>query len=191
MRRSPALPLLLLAACTQPAIPPPPPSATPNPPSPPPVAVAPATPAPAETLDRLDARRPLALLPQMAAHQKQNMREHLEAVQAIVAGLGASDFAAVERAASRIGYSEQMGAMCNHMGAGDPEFTPTAIRFHKTADTIAEAARARDREKVVTALAATLATCTGCHATWKQRVVDESEWTRLTSAAPPAMHHGR
>jgi cytochrome c553 len=124
----------------------------------------------------------------MANHQKQNMREHLVAVQEITAALASDDFAAVEKAVGRIGFSEQMGQMCTHMGAGAPGFTEQAIAFHHTADRIAEAARSHDRKGVVTAFAATLSTCTACHAAWKQQVVDEPTWTRLTATAAPAPH---
>ena len=48
------------------------------------------------------------------------------------------------RAASRIGYSEEMGRMCSHMGMGAPGFTETALQFHRTADTIGTAAKQRD-----------------------------------------------
>lgn len=143
-------------------------------------------------LDQLDTRKPMPLLPMMANHQKQNMREHLEAVQGIMAALVVDDFAAMELAAKRIGYSEQMGMMCTHMGAAAPGFTEQAMAFHKTADGITAAAHNRDRAGVLVALNATLQTCTGCHATWKQQVVDEATWQKLTGTAPPmhgaAMH---
>ena len=139
----------------------------------------------AEALDRMDTRVPVPLLPMMASHQKQNMRDHLVAVQEIVSALAADDFAGVERAAGRIGFSEQMGQMCTHMGAGAPGFTEQALAFHHTADRIATAARERDRARVLTELGATLQACTSCHAAWKQRVVDETTWQKLTSAAPP------
>lgn len=141
-----------------------------------------------DALDRMDTRAPVPLLPMMANHQKQNMRDHLVAVQEIVAALATDDFAAVERAAGRIGFSEQMGQMCTHMGAGAPGFTEQALNFHHTADRISAAARDRDRARVMTELGATLQTCTSCHAAWKQQVVDEPTWTRLTSSAPPT--HG-
>lgn len=139
-------------------------------------------------LDQLDTRAPLPLLPMMANHQEQNMRDHLLAVQEIVTAVGSEDYAAVERAAGRIGFSEQMGQMCTHMGAGAPGFTEKALAFHHTADRIAVAARAKDRARVLSELGATLETCTSCHAAWKQQVVDEATWTRLTSAAPPTHH---
>jgi len=139
-----------------------------------------------EMLDGMDKRRPVPLLPMMADHQKQNMRDHLLAVQEIVAALAGDDFAAVEKAATRIGSSEQMARMCTHMGAGAPGFTDQALAFHRTADQVAAAARERDRTRVLNALGATLQTCTSCHATWKQQVVDEAAWERLTSSPPPA-----
>lgn len=158
-----------------------------------PVAVAAQTssggPDPQQNLDRMDARRPLPLLPMMAHHQKQNMRDHLAAVQEIIAAMAREDFAAVESAAGRIGYSEQMGRTCSHMGAAAPGFAEQALAFHRTADTIAAAARQKDRDAVLRALSGTLQICTSCHATWKQQVVDEATWSRVT-AEPPAGDHG-
>jgi hypothetical protein len=138
-----------------------------------------------------DARRPLPLLAMMADHQKQSMRDHLVAVQEIVAAIAMDDYAAVEKSAGRIGYSEQMGQMCTHMGAAAPGFTEQAMAFHHTADRIADAARARDRSRVLAELGATLKTCTECHSAWKQQVVDEATWRQLTSAPQPATgeHH--
>jgi hypothetical protein len=142
----------------------------------------------AEALDRMDTRSPVPLLPMMASHQKQNMRDHLLAVQQIVAALAADDYPAVERAVGRIGFSEQMGQMCTHMGAAAPGFTEQALTFHHTADRIAAAAKARDRGRVLTEFAATLQTCTACHALWKQQVVDDQTWSRLTATAAPTGH---
>ncbi|HXI56648.1 MAG TPA: cytochrome c [Polyangia bacterium] len=124
----------------------------------------------------------------MADHQKHDMRDHLLAVQEIVIAASSDDFGGVERAAGRIGYSEQMGQMCTHMGMGAPGFTQQALNFHHTADTIAAAARQHDRAAVMRALGATLQTCTGCHAAFRQSVVDEATWTRLASV-PAAGEH--
>lgn len=141
----------------------------------------------AELLEQMDTRTPLPLLPQMANHQKQNMRDHLAAVEEMVAALATDDFTGVERSAARLGFSEQMGQMCTHLGAGAPGFSEQALNFHHTADRISAAAREHDRKRVLTELGATLHTCTSCHAAWKQQVVDASTWTRLTSSLPP-MH---
>jgi cytochrome c556 len=133
-----------------------------------------------------DARKPLALTAMMAEHQKQNMREHLAAVQAIVAAIARDDMNAVAKASARIGYSEAMGQMCAHMGAATPGFTPMALNFHHVADTIGEAARRGDRAGVLTALDRTLQTCVACHAAYRQEVVDEATWNRLTAGGSPA-----
>jgi hypothetical protein len=171
--------LVLLAGCPTPSPPPAPtPSAAP---------VAPASDA-QQALDGLDARIPVPLVPMMAHHQKQNMQDHLLAVQEIVMALAVDDYATIERSAERIGFSEQMGQTCTHMGAGAPGFTEQALHFHHTADTVAAAARERDRAAVTRALGATLQTCTGCHAAYRQSVVDEATWARLTSTPAPAGH---
>lgn len=141
----------------------------------------------------MDHRKPVPLIPMMANHQKQEMRDHLLAVQEIITAAGKKDFAGVQKAASRIGYSEQMGMMCKHMGAGAPGFTKAALEFHHTADGIGEAAKKKDMTGVMTALASTLQTCTNCHKTYKQQVVDEATWAKLTGQAAPMspMHmHG-
>jgi cytochrome c556 len=136
-------------------------------------------------LASMDQRTPLPLPAVMAEHQKQNMREHLMAVQGVVAAIARGDMDGVAKAASRIGYSEAMGQMCEHMGAAAPGFTERALDFHHTADTIGEAARRGDRAAVLTALDRTLQACVGCHATYRQEVVDEATWQRLTGAAAP------
>jgi hypothetical protein len=132
------------------------------------------------TLDGLDARTALPLLPMMAHHQKQNMRDHLVAVQEIVAAVANEDLAAVERAAGRLGSSESMAQMCTHMGAGAAGFTERALEFHRTADTISVAARKGDSPAVLQALGKTLNACTGCHAAFKQQVVNEGTWSQIT-----------
>ena len=117
------------------------------------------------------------------------MRDHLVAVQEIVSALATRDYAAVEKAAVRIGYSEQMGRMCTHMGAGAPGFTAQALSFHHTADKIGDAAKKQDADAVLKALGETLATCTTCHAAFKQQVVDDATWTAATQMSPPSSAH--
>jgi len=164
-------------------------ASTAPPPAPPPTDTARDATAPLAELERLDARTPVPLMPMMASHQKQSMRDHLAAVQEIVAALAADDLPAVEKAASRIGTSEQMAQMCSHVGAAAPGFAEQALAFHRTADGIGAAARDRDRKRVLTELDATLRACTSCHAAWKQQVVDEPTWQRLTASDPPAGEH--
>lgn len=129
----------------------------------------------------LDARAPLPLTAVMAEHQKRNMREHLAAVQEIVVALAADDLAAAGTAARKLGSSDTMTQMCQHMGAGAAGFTEKALAFHRTADTIATAAGKGDKPGVVRALGDTLQACVGCHAAYRQEVVDQATWERRTS----------
>ena len=78
--------------------------------------------------------------------------------------------------------------MCTHMGAGAAGFAEQALDFHRTADRIGEAARKRDKAGVVAQLSVTLQACTTCHAAWRQEVVDEQTWNRLTATAAPTGH---
>lgn len=126
----------------------------------------------------------MPLLPRMAVHQKQQMRSHLEAVQAIVNGLSTMDFAMLERSALQMGYSQSMAAMCQRMGQAAPGFTERAVQFHKSADQIALAARAHDGAAVQRALHTTLAHCTSCHAQYRQEVVDQATLDALIRKSP-------
>ncbi|MCI0536609.1 MAG: hypothetical protein L0Z50_15425 [Verrucomicrobiales bacterium] len=45
-----------------------------------------------QLVDPLDKRIPVPLLGRMAAHQRENMRDHLAAVQEIIAAVSAGDF---------------------------------------------------------------------------------------------------
>jgi hypothetical protein len=150
----------------------------------PPSAEAPTS--PEAKLAAMDQRTPVPLLPMMANHQKQNMRDHLLAVQEIIAAVATKDFDAVQSSVARIGYSEQMGRMCQHMGAGAPGFTELALKFHHGAERIGAAAKAQDSDAVLAALSTTLTTCTSCHQTFRQQVVDEGTWTSVTKTTPSA-----
>lgn len=143
---------------------------------------------PGDTLDRMDARTPVPLLPMMAHHQKQNMRDHLAAVEDIITASTRREFVAVDAAARRLGYSEAMGKMCTHMGKGAPGFAQAALTFHHAADQIGVAARKRDDDAVFLALGQTLAHCTSCHSSYKQQVVDEATWSLLAAAEAPHGH---
>lgn len=142
-------------------------------------------------MEKLDTRVPVPLLPHMANHQKENMRDHLLAVQEIALGAARNDFSAIDEAATKLGLSPGMEGMCNHMGMGAAGFTEQALKFHRSADDIAAAARKRDSPEVMKALGVTLQLCTGCHATYRQKIVDEATWTRLTATtAPSPRAHG-
>lgn len=135
---------------------------------------------PVEALAALDPRTPVPLQPMMAWHQKQNMMDHLVAIQEINSGVADEDWPKVEAAAARIGSSPEMRTMCEHMGAGAEGFTELALEFHSRADTIADAAKAQDPTGVMKATGHTLQACTSCHAAYRQDVVSATQWTRMT-----------
>jgi hypothetical protein len=127
----------------------------------------------------------------MAWHQKQNMNDHLVAIQQITAALAREDWEGVAQASARIESSPQMQQMCEHMGAGADGFTEYALEFHRRADQIAVAARTQSTAAVLSATANTLQACTSCHATYRQEVVDSATWTARTGAVHDAtMGHG-
>jgi hypothetical protein len=136
-----------------------------------------------------DNRASVPLTPPMALHQKENMRDHLIAIEEILTALAARDFDTVRAAASRIGYSPETEQMCEHMGAGAEGFTERALHFHRTADRIAEAAQQGDFEGSLAAVAETLATCNSCHRTFRQELVDSAAWMGTTGTAPPSDEH--
>lgn len=148
---------------------------------------------PADHLATLDPRKPVPLMPMMAWHQKQNMQQHLQAIEQIIAAAAVGDWGAVAQAAKSIESSPQMQQMCQHMGMGAEGFTQMALAFHKRADAIAPAAKKQDLKAVLAATANTLQACNGCHAAYRQDVVDAATWQTRTGAAPPmgGGHHGR
>jgi hypothetical protein len=140
---------------------------------------------PTQQLAAMDGRKPVPLLPMMANHQKQNMRDHLVTIQEIIAALATRDYAAVQKAATRIESSPQTAMMCSHMGAGAAGFTEQGMLFHQTADQIGAAAAKQDFEGTLQAVSQTLKTCTTCHATYQQDVVDQATWEAATQMKAP------
>lgn len=134
-----------------------------------------------EALASMDPRKPVPLMPMMAWHQKQNMNDHLAAVQAIVEGTARDDWSGVAEAAKRIGSSPRMQQMCEHMGAGADGFAEAGVEFHRRADGILAAAERADGAGVLAATASTLSACVSCHATYRQEVVDNETWTQRTA----------
>lgn len=163
------------------------------PPPPAPAATSPAGCGPIDALAQMDPRKPVPLQPMMAWHQKQNMMEHLLSIQKITGALAVEDWEGVAKASAMIESSPQMQRMCQHMGAGADGFTDIALDFHRRADKIAEAAKAKDAAAVLKATEHTLEACTTCHAAYRQEVVDAETWqARTGSEHDPAMHgHGQ
>lgn len=147
--------------------------------------------APYDALAAMDPRTPVPLQPMMAWHQKQNMMEHLVAIERITGALAVDDWEGVAEASRLIESSPQMQMMCQHMGAGAPGFTDLALEFHRRADAIGVAARAQDGPEVLRATSHTLQACTSCHANFRQDVVSAATWqARTGSSHNPTGGHG-
>ena len=134
---------------------------------------------PQQQLAMLDVRNPVPVHPRMANHQRANMRDHLVVVMEVLQALANEDFEAVERSTERIAYSTRMGRMCGRMGAAAAGFADMGIFFHRTADTIIEAARKKDTKATLTAVSNTLATCAACHESYRQELVSINDWQEL------------
>ncbi len=194
-----AIAVLMLGACKKGSEGQPAPKAEPAPAAAAdPAPAKPAAPDPIAQLAAMDSRKPVPLQPMMAWHQKQNMQQHLVAIQRITAALAKDDWDEVAAAAKLIESSPEMQMMCQHMGAGADGFTEQALDFHRRADAIAPAAAKHDAKAVLAATAHTLESCTGCHATYRQEVVDAATWTQKTGQTmdmshmdPAAMHGGK
>lgn len=145
---------------------------------------------PRDEAEQMDARTPVALTPMMATHQKEQMRDHLVAIDEIVIALVSDDWPAMEAAGARLGSSPDTTRMCQHMGAATPGFTGRGVGFHQVADGIRVAVRAKDHAGVVKALGATLAACTACHADYRQDIVTGPEYARATGTPPPNHSEG-
>jgi cytochrome c556 len=128
-----------------------------------------------------DTRKPLPLTAMMAEHQKQNMREHLEAIRDLTAAFVSKNFKKIEEAGRKLGTSPQMKMMCDHMGKGAPGFTEMALKMHSEADKIVFAAQKKDFNGAMVATNRTLQSCTSCHAVFKQEILSEEDWKKRTT----------
>lgn len=135
-----------------------------------------ATAQPKHNMNITDGRKPLIMTPQMAQHQLANMRDHLEAIEGVVAGLSSKDFKAIQASAKRLASSPEMNQMCEHMGMNTPGFTKMGLALHKSGDELVAAAEKKDFDLVVSKLGATLKTCTACHSAFKQEIVSHQEF---------------
>lgn len=135
-----------------------------------------------EKAGELDRRTPVPMLPQMSQHQKQNMRAHLEAVQRIIGALAREDWDEVTSASKEIGSSDKMRRMCGRMGAGAPVMAQMGLAFHQQADGITEAAARKDTAGTLAALSSTVQVCNGCHAAFRQDVVDFDTYEKRVAA---------
>jgi hypothetical protein len=133
-----------------------------------------------DELSRLDTRAPDPLTPAMAWDQKQRMLAFMAAIEQVSQGLADDDWEMVTRAAAVLGTSPEARAKCRDRSGAADAISAMALEFRCRGDTIGEAARARDRVAALRATSETLKACNGCHAVFRQDVVDASTWRLRT-----------
>jgi hypothetical protein len=116
-----------------------------------------------------DTRTALDLDPAARKGLKQTMREHLEALQAIVAALGQENY---ERAAAmaheELGFPKHHEAMQREQGAALPKkYQELAMAHHQAAEDLAEVIPARKMKPILQLLNQTMKACVDCHRAYK------------------------
>lgn len=114
-----------------------------------------------------DNRISLKLNDMQKNHQLMNMRDHLEAVQSIIALLAEDKYIEASKVAySRLGSTTEMKLMCASFG--DKNFEELGLAFHSSADSMSEIFKMGDQKKSLDALSNTLNYCVRCHASYRQ-----------------------
>lgn len=100
---------------------------------------------------------------------KLTMREHLEAIQAIVAALSRQEFdAAAKVAHEELGFPKHHQAMEREAGATfPPKYHELAMAHHQEAEDLAKVLPAKDLQTILPKLEKTIGACVSCHRIYK------------------------
>jgi hypothetical protein len=115
-------------------------------------------------------RTSLHLEPAMQKVLEQTMREHLEALQAIVEALGQENY---ERAAAiaheELGFPKHHQAMQREQGTTFPKkYQQLAIAHHQAAEDLAKAIPTEEIQPILQKLDQTMKACVDCHQAYKR-----------------------
>ena len=114
-----------------------------------------------------DERISLGLNAMQKEHQLEHMRDHLEAVQAIIALLAEDKYEIASRVAyKKLGSTTEMKMMCGSFG--HKQFETLGLEFHKSADKMSEVFKQKNKNASLQALSATMNYCKQCHKTFRQ-----------------------
>jgi hypothetical protein len=116
-----------------------------------------------------DNRQALGLDPPAQEGLRLTMREHLEALQAIVAALAREDY---EKAASvaheDLGFPKHHQAMQREQGAVlPPRYHELAMAHHQAAEDLASVLPGKDMKQILPHLERTMKACVSCHEAYK------------------------
>jgi len=119
--------------------------------------------------DAPDTRAPLQLDPAARDVLRATMREHLEAIDAVVAALAKGDYDGAAATAHReLGFPKHHQAMMREGGAKyPPHYTELAMAHHQAAEDLATALAAREMPAILGRLDATIRACTACHRAYR------------------------
>jgi hypothetical protein len=123
--------------------------------------------APAET--QKNERLALGLSQTAEAGLKLTMREHLEALQAIVGWLGRQEFEqATKVAQEELGFSKHHQAMKREVGSVfPPKYHELAMAHHQAAEDLAKVIPSKDLKTILPQLERTIRACVACHRAYK------------------------
>lgn len=114
-----------------------------------------------------DKRTSLGIGEPMKSNQLAMMRDHLAAVNEIVALIAAGSFDKASNIAhQRLGLTPEMQKMCRMFGNAD--FQNMGIAFHKSADHLGDVLKSRDTKASLNALHDTMNYCIACHQAFRQ-----------------------
>lgn len=100
-------------------------------------------------------------------HQLSNMREHLAAISEIVGLMNSRKYdEASTIATEKLGLTLEKNSMCGSFK--NKAFEEMGVRFHKSADDLAQTLKTKDQKKSMVALEKVLNGCVLCHSTFKQ-----------------------
>ena len=116
-----------------------------------------------------DPRARLDLKPAQKEALKATMREHLAALESIVAALARQDYEqAAAVAHSELGFPKHHEAMQREQGALLPKkYQELAMEHHQAAEDLAEAISKKEMTLILQQLSKTIQACTACHKAYK------------------------
>jgi len=119
------------------------------------------------TFQSNDKRFSLELNAMQKEHQLVHMRDHLEAVQAIITLLAEDNYEIASKVAyKKLGSTTEMKMMCGSFGS--KKFETLGLEFHKSADKMSEVFKQKNKNASLQALSNTMNYCKQCHKTFRQ-----------------------
>lgn len=116
-----------------------------------------------------DRRVSLGLQPSVAESLKLTMREHLDALHAIVAALAHDDYEKAAAVAHEdLGFPKHHQAMQREAGATFPtKYHELAMEHHQVAEELALVIPSKDMKRILPHLEKTMKVCVACHEAYK------------------------